>query len=139
MFDINDNEKIKRYINKRKDDMIIIPMYVSLYNERYDICELDKITEYSPSALKVGFGSCMSVIEKNPFPRGYMYLVDIQTIFKEFDEVKNIDISYITFESSTVSGDNKICKEINYYFEIIEEYIREHVKEYKKKLVENME
>ena len=65
MFEIT-HELIKRYASLRNKDAHVMPMYVSLYNERYGLNELNDITDYSPHSLKVGFVSVISPIEKRP-------------------------------------------------------------------------
>jgi hypothetical protein len=136
MFDFNDNELIVDYVNKRKEGAYVSPLYVSIYNERYPLSELDKITDYSPASMKVGFAGCRSVLEKFSFPSGRLNELNVVNTFGKFNSDNNIETQYIVFETGYMDNESDITaySQINYYVEMLNEYIDKHVKEYKKKV-----
>lgn len=134
MFDIKNKDYIKDCINKRIEGGYVIPIYVSLYKETYLLTELDQITEYSPGSIKVGFGACSSPLEKKPFPSNRLNEVDVIDVIFDHDESSNIDIRYVLFETSGLDGDDPVSEQVNYYVDIIDERVKDIVKEYKKKV-----
>lgn len=138
MFDIDNHELIQSLIGKRKEGAIITPLYINQYGQRYELTELDQIHDYCPGTLRIGFGSSNSALEKNPFPMSSVYEVDVISVFTVHDEVKNIDVKYIVFETTGLDGDSDLCEQIKVYSDILNEYIDKSVKEYKKSLIESL-
>lgn len=136
MFDIDDKDRIQYLIGKRKEGAVITPLYINQYGTRYELTELDQIHDYCPGALKIGFGGCDSILEKKPFPMKSIYEVDVVSVFTNHDEVKNIDVKYIVFETTGIEGDGELYEQVGVYVDMLNEYIEKSVKEYKKKLLE---
>jgi hypothetical protein len=134
MFDIDNHEQIQLYVSKRKEGAIVIPMYVSQYGKRYELTELDQIHDYCPGTLRIGFGSCDSVLEKNPFPMKSIYEVDVISVFTQHDDIKNVDVKYIVFETTGLSGDGPLYEQIDVYVRMLNEYIEKSVKSYRQSL-----
>ena len=131
MFNINDNDKIRLLTNNRKEGAYVMPLYIKIYNSRYDSRDLDTTENYTPSALKIGYGAIYGMFCKQQFPiKG----VDAFHIIKQFlhtDYEKNIDIRYIVFEESTMDEEmlkHPIIDQINYYYSTINEYLMEKTK-----------
>jgi hypothetical protein len=85
MFDVNNKDIIVKLI-MTKDDDIVIPLYVKIYNMRYSILELNDITDFDASSFKVGFGTSTSFLLKNSFPDKNIFDFDNISTFIEFDE-----------------------------------------------------
>lgn len=134
MFDINDNEDIKRYINNRKEGAIVVPLYVSQYGNRYALNELNDIHDYCPGKLKLGFVGCYSILEKYPFPMNKVYEVEVVNVFSEIDPKTNNEIKYIVFESSKMNDNSDLSEQINLYVDMIDEHIEKIVNEYRRNL-----
>ena len=43
MFNIDDQDRIAELIDNRKSDAFIMPLYIKVYNDIYDIRDIDKI------------------------------------------------------------------------------------------------
>lgn len=141
MFDIEDKERIKKYIDNRKENAIITPLYINHYGKLYNLNEVDQIHDYCPGALKIGFGGCYSLLEKKPFPMKAVYMVDVASVFDMHDEVKNIETRYIVFETTGLEGTGvpeELYEQVHFYLKMLNDYVSKAVKEYKKKLVESM-
>jgi hypothetical protein len=105
MFDITNRELIKRLIDERKTGAYVKPMYVKIYNEAYGINELREITNYNPSAFKIGFGIHVSILDKYTFPNKMIQMYDPVEAFTIFDETRQISEKYIIFETGSVDID----------------------------------
>lgn len=139
MFDINNEELIMKLIEQKDDDDFVIPLYVKIYNNIYSITELDKIEEYDPSSFKIGFGSLSgAMFVKNNFPNMYTFDFNIVKTFRKFDNVYNIDVRYIIFESSYVDDIDNIHKQINRYVNMIEDYVVTRVNAIKKERIRKL-
>lgn len=136
MFELN-IETVKRYASLRKDGAFVMPMYISLYNEKYSLCELDKIVTYTPNSVKVGFVSVMSSKEDKPFILNSIYEVQNVQVFKEHDN--DTEIKYIVFETGNLIGNNEMYNQINYYVNIFDEHIKNIVISYRNKLREELQ
>lgn len=140
MFDINNNELIKRIICQRSDDEVVIPLYVKIYNDTYPILEIDNITQYNPTAFKIGFGTAHSMFMKNYFPPDRVREFDVVKSFDEFDNDSNCYVRYIVFESSYMNDDDNmgvISDQINNFMDILGKYISEKTEQHRKKMLED--
>ena len=136
MFNVEDKEMIMNIINNRKENELVIPLYVRVGNIRYSLFEVDEIPDCSPSIFKIGFGSSNSVFTKIKFPNDKLMYFSEAKLFNHFDEDKQILIQYITFESSDVEDDGSILNEnINRYYDILLEYVMSHVEINKKERI----
>ena len=97
-----DHDLIMKLIKSRKKDAYITPMYVRNYNERYCINELTQITNFNPSAFKVGFGVHISILDKFSFPNSLIHQFEPITAFSNFDEEKQISERFIIFETGQI-------------------------------------
>ena len=136
MFNVEDKEMIMNIINNRKENELVIPLYVRVGNIRYSLFEVDDIPDCSPSIFKIGFGSSNSVFTRIKFPNDKLMYFSEAKLFNHFDEDKQILIQYITFESSDVEDDGSILNEnINRYYDILLEYVMSHVEINKKERI----
>ena len=136
MFNVEDKEMIMNIINNRKENELVIPLYVRVGNIRYSLFEVDEIPDCSPSIFKIGFGSSNSVFTRIKFPNDKLMYFSEAKLFNHFDEDKQILIQYITFESSDVEDDGSILNEnINRYYDILLEYVMSHVEINKKERI----
>lgn len=136
MFNVEDKETIMNIVNNRKENELVIPLYVRVGNIRYSLFEVDEIPDCSPSIFKIGFGSSNSVFTRIKFPNDKLMYFSEAKLFNHFDEDKQILIQYITFESSDVEDDGSILNEnINRYYDILLEYVMSHVEINKKERI----
>ena len=136
MFNVEDKEMIMNIVNNRKENELVIPLYVRVGNIRYSLFEVDEIPDCSPSIFKIGFGSSNSVFTRIKFPNDKLMYFSEAKLFNHFDEDKQILIQYITFESSDVEDDGSILNEnINRYYDILLEYVMSHVEINKKERI----
>ena len=99
---IFDHDLIMKLIKQRKSDAYVAPMYVRIYNDRYCLNELNQITNFNPSAFKVGFGVHVSLLDKFSFPNSLMHQFDPITAFTNFDEEKQLSERFIIFETGQI-------------------------------------
>lgn len=130
MFEIT-HELIKQYAGYRNENAHVMPMYVSLYNERYGLNELNTITDYSPNSIKVGFVSVISPIEKRPCTLNSMFEVNVIDSFVEHDDSTGVDTTYLLFETGIINGTGAIYDQINYYINALDGKVKELVNTYK--------
>lgn len=97
-----DHDLIMKLIKQRKSDAYVAPMYVRIYNDRYCLNELNQITNFNPSAFKVGFGVHVSLLDKFSFPNSLMHQFDPITAFTNFDEEKQLSERFIIFETGQI-------------------------------------
>ena len=137
-FDMSDDDRIVELIKKRKDGAFVMPLYIRIYNNRYDIRDIDLIDNFIPSAMRIGFGGMYGVLNKTQFPIKYINQFDIVRKFNHFDEVLNNDVQYFVFESSDPywNIDHDIFEQIDYYYWMIREYLEERMKEIRRKRIE---
>ena len=139
-FDIEDDNRIVELIKKRKVGAYTIPLYIRIYNDLIDIRDIDKINNFIPSAMKVGFGSMYGVLNRTQFPIKYIDHFDIIRKFNYFDEVINNDIQCFVFESSDPYSniDHDIFEQIDYYYWLIRNYLEERMKIIRKQRMETL-
>lgn len=133
MFELT-NEIIKKYASLRAEDAYVMPMYVSLYNERYALDDLNSITSYSPNSIKVGFVSVQSILEKKPFSLLSPFEVTMIETVTDHDDSKGIDVNYIVFETGILNNNGPMYEQINYYVSQLDTYVKNIVNENKSKL-----
>ena len=108
MFDSTNRELVMRLINGRKSGAYVKPLYVKIYNETYGINELKQITNFNPSAFKIGFGIHVSILDKFAFPNKLIQMFDPMEAFTIFDDVRQISEKFIIFESGSVEIDTMV-------------------------------
>ncbi len=108
MFDSTNRELVMRLINGRKPGAYVKPLYVKIYNEAYGINELKQITNFNPSAFKIGFGIHVSILDKFAFPNKLIQMFDPMEAFTIFDDVRQISEKFIIFESGSVDIDTMV-------------------------------
>ena len=128
MFNVEDNELIMKIIDARKDDELVIPLYIKVGNAVYSIFDVNEIQYCSRSIFKIGFGSSSSVFSKMKFPNDKLLQFSNARLFNHFDDDKQINVQYIVFESDNVEDDNTILSSnINDYYDMLFEYVMECV------------
>ena len=137
MFELN-FDNVKKYASLRKEDAYVMPMYISLYNEKYSLDELETIKNYSPNSIKVGFVSVLSMKDNKSFCLNSIYEVNNVQTYSEYDNDNNTDIKYIVFDTGYIDGNNEMYNQINYYVKIFDEYIKNIVLQYRNKLREEL-
>lgn len=129
-FDIMNNDRILELINKRKEGAYVIPLYIRIYNKLIDLRDIDKIDNFIPSAMKVGFGGMYGILNRTQFPIKYIDNFDIVRKFNMFDTRINNDVQCFVFESSDPywNIDHDIFEQIDYYYWMIRMYLEERMK-----------
>lgn len=148
MFDTNDRNMIMQLINGSKDPQAyVVPLYVRVFKDRFPLTEMDQITTYSPSGMRIGFGAKISVFERKSFPQECMFQYDCITAFSNHDEENQADEKFIIIESGEITDDElnneklaPIIRELNtqiaYYYNMINEYLQTQYAEIKKRRLE---
>lgn len=144
MFDINNDEYIKRCIDNRVEGGIVIPIYVDVYGVKYRIDEImdhipDIANNFYPGILKVGFGCLVCSLDKFSFPVRCMTEVSMLKCIETFDEVKNVDVNYFVFETNGLLGEDELHIQVGYYIDMIGESLNAKVKEYKEEMRKSKE
>lgn len=136
---INDKDKIKKIIDMREDDEIVIPLYVQINGKRYEILEMDKINvRFNPYTFNVGFGTSDSLFIKNSFPVNRISEFKLIEGFNVQDEDTLANIRYTIFESGyidNVKDDDVLGNNINKYFECLYDKCKEYSDNYFKELI----
>lgn len=136
---INDKDKIKKIIDMREDDEIVIPLYVQINGKRYEILEMDKINvRFNPYTFNVGFGTSDSLFIKNSFPVNRIHEFQLIESFNVQDEDTLANIRYTIFESGyidNVKDDDVLGNNINKYFECLYDKCKEYSDNYFKELI----
>lgn len=139
MFDVNDKETVMKLINTKKNDELIVPIYVRVGKETYSLIDIHDIPDCSPSIFKVGFGSCNSVFNRLKFPNDKLVYFSDVSLFTHFDEDKQTAIQYITFESSDMEDDGDILiQNINKYYDMLLDYTMNIVSNTKKERIKKV-
>lgn len=130
-FYIEDHNRIADLIERRKEDAVVMPLYVRIYNELVDLRSLDEIDNYAPSAMKVGFGARYGLFDPKPqFPLEHLYDVEVVDKFTLFNSEINNDIQYYVFESSDPYGNinHPMFEQMAYYYWMIRDYLEDRMK-----------
>ena len=132
-----DKEWIKRMINMRNDNQIVIPLYIQIYGKKYSLLEMDKINKrFSESAFKIGYGTADGLFMNNSFPTEKANEFNIINSFSQYDNDKDVYIRYTVFESGMVEDDdNKLYEEINMWFNRLFNHVKDIVDSYFKSLI----
>ena len=139
MFD--DKEWIKKLVNMRDEDQIVIPLYVQIYGKKYSLLELDTIkVRFSEGAFKIGYGTADSLFMPNSFPINRIRDFDVITVFTEYDNEKDRTIRYMVFESGNidlpdVEEKDKLSEEICSCFDMLYTHVKDVVDGYFKALI----
>jgi len=144
MFDINDHETIMKLIHTKKSDAYLVPLYVKINKDTFSLTELNSVKTFS-SSFRVGFGAIVSIFDRYSYPEICMFNHDCVTAFSEYNEDKQVDEKYIVIESGyiDINDDDKtqvkqVKEQINYYYEMLYQYINERYQKYRKKLIQDM-
>lgn len=139
MFD--DKEWIKKLVNMRDEDQILIPLYVQIYGKKYSLLELDTIkVRFSEGAFKIGYGTADSLFMPNSFPINRIHDFDVITVFTEYDNEKDRTIRYMVFESGNIDlsdaeEKDKLSEEICSCFDMLYTHVKDVVDDYFKALI----
>lgn len=135
----NDREYIKKIVNMRDEDSIVIPLYVQIYGNKCSLLDLDTIKKrFSRSAFKVGYATADALFMNNSFPVNRIGEFDLVNTFTEYDESMERQIRYTVFEAGDVDvkENDKLSEEIHMYFECLFNNVRERVDAHFKSLIE---
>lgn len=136
MFNMEDKQLIKRIIDSREPENILIPVYLAIGNKKYSLLETNKILSCSQSIFKIGFGTSINVFIHNKFDKRELINMHAFNSFTEFDEDKQLATEYLTFESGDIpSDDKKIYNEINDWYFLLFDYVMEIVNKNRKELI----
>lgn len=139
MFD--DKEWIKKLVNMRDEDQIVIPLYVQIYGKKYSLLELDTIkVRFSEGAFKIGYGTADSLFMPNSFPINRIRDFDVITVFTEYDNEKDRTIRYMVFESGNIDlpdaeEKDKLSEELCSCFDMLYTHAKGVVDDYFKALI----
>lgn len=140
MFD--DKNWIMDIINRRDDDMIVIPLYVQIYGKRFSILELDKINKrFDTGSFKVAYGTADALFMSNSFPVERARDFDVVTVFTEYDNEKDRRVRYMVFECGDVDVDvdeenpDTLNSQIHSYYEALYNRVKKIVDEHFKALI----
>jgi hypothetical protein len=135
MFDIENEEALRNIIDQRDEQYYVIPLYVNINNCKYALWELNQVTSFSPSIMKVGFGSSVSVFMKQSFLTEHMYDFPIVKMFHHFDYEENVNTEYVVFESGFLTDEeveqSVMHEQIQTYVKALSERVEKHVTEYR--------
>ena len=98
MFNMDDQDLIREWIDERKSGAYVSPLYVRNYNDRYSIMELKDITNFNPSGFRVGFGIHVSIMDRFSFPNSLMSNFECMTAFSHYNDEYNTNERYIVLE-----------------------------------------
>lgn len=138
MFDIENNDLIRKLIDMREENEIIIPLYVQVYNKRYSILEMDDITvRFTEGVFKVGFGTADALFMKNSFPTNRASEFDVINIFTIYDDSMDRNVRYMVFETGDVDNDalDTLKDQVHKYYRMLFTHVWNHVDEHIKKLL----
>ena len=136
MFDLTNVEFIKKVIDSRDDNMLIIPLYVKIYHNTYSLIDLPDIREYNPASFKVGFGTSIGLEIKNSFPNNHLLDMDVIHIIRDVDKDTGVISKYLIFESDDVDGNEDILfNQIHQYVTMIKDRCNMYYTKYKSSLV----
>ena len=95
------------------------------------------MTIYNPSAFKIGFGTSISILGKNNFPRESLLEFDPITAFTSHNPDTGESIRYMVFESSDVDDTNsELYSQIHAYYQLLSNKVNDVVKVYKSTLLD---
>lgn len=140
MFNINDNDLIKKIIDSKTDEQCVIPLYIKIFNNTYSLLEINDIKDFSPSIFKLGFGISSSIFNHNSYISDNIQSFQNYRIFTVYDDNNQVNVNYYVFESNYVDNEDvsDTCKQINDYIELIGNHIDNNVKIKKKELINKL-
>ena len=141
MFDMENEEALVRLINNREDNSYVIPLYVHINNQRYNLWELKDIDSFSRSTIKIGFGSSRGLMVHSQFPSECVFEFEMEFTTRKYDYEKDVEIFYYVFESGFLSEEelkDDIHKQIQIYVEQLSECIDKIVQEKRKQRIRDM-
>lgn len=140
MFNINDNDLIKKIIDSKTDEQCVIPLYIKIFNNTYSLLEINDIKDFSPSIFKLGFGTSSSIFNHNSYISDNIQSFQNYRIFTVYDDNNQVNVNYYVFESNYVDNEDvsDTCKQINDYIELIGNHIDNNVKIKKKELINKL-
>lgn len=141
MFDMGNEEIIMKLIDERDKNCYVIPLYVHINNQRYNLWELKEIDNFSRNTIKVGFGSSRGLMISSPFPKDCVYEFEMTFTTRNYDYEKDVETFYYVFESGFLSEEelkDDIHKQIQTYVEQLAEYVNQIVQEKRKQRIQEM-
>ena len=134
-----DKEYVKKLVNMRDDDKIVIPLYIQIFGKKYSLLQLDVVKKrFSKNIFKVGYATADALFMNNSFPVNRIGEFDLIDTFTEYDTDMERNIRYTVFESGDVDvkEDNELDNEIHMYFDCLFNRVKSHVDEHFKSLIE---
>jgi hypothetical protein len=139
MFDIYNEQRIAKLIDGRIPNSFVEPLYVKIYNDRYGIDELNDITDFNPSAFKVGFGSSLGLFIRNPINMKDLIGLDVVNKFKLYKEDLQCEHVYYIFEIGIFGDfDNALYQQMEYYYKELRKHIEDRCNEIKKERIRKL-
>lgn len=139
MFDIHNEQRIAKLIDGRIPNSLVEPLYVKIYNDRYGIDELNDITDFNPSAFKVGFGSSLGLFIRNPINMKDLITLDVVNKFKLYKEELQCAHVYYVFEIGIFGDfDNVLYQQMEYYYKELRRYIENRCDELKRERIRKL-
>ena len=141
MFDMSRQDMIMKMIDERDDRCYVIPLYIHVNNNRYQLWELDEIENFSMSTLRIGFGSSRGLKIGKPLPGNCIYEFNMEQIFHEYNYDLDVDRFYYVFESGLLDDDelqDELHQQIQMYVNSIIEYLKESVDKKRKERIKSM-
>lgn len=138
MFDLSNNENIKKLINSIDVGCKVFPLYVNINGDLFTILELDQIKQYYPSSFKVGFGLLFNPSDKRSIRIDDLTYFNIIKCFDSFDANRNTNIKYYVIETSENNINKDFIKEMNGYIELLRDKCKTVYDNYRKTLLESI-
>lgn len=139
MFDMTNREYVQKVIDSRLSSQIVIPLYVKVYNNTYSILEINDMKEFNPASFKVGFGTSVSLFDKNNFPTQYVLEFDSMDVFTCHNDDNGNNVRYIVFESNDVDMNVSVLhNQIHQYYVMLSQYINDIVSKYKSEYMKSL-
>ena len=139
MFCLDNKEMIMSIIDQKKEEDILIPVYVKVGNRVYSIIDIHNVINCSPAIFRVGFGSMDSIFMKKRFPKRRLIDFDEPRIFRKFDEESQNTIEYILFETFYSKNNEDIDEEINNWCSILFSVAMESSEKHRKELLQSLQ
>lgn len=135
MFDITNKELIQSIIDKTKEiKSWVIPVYVKIGVNYYDILNLNEITFCSPSIFKIGFGTKSILPENSP-----VLGIEVAQTFNVVDEDTGAFSRYTVFEygieSMDTNNEDEILKTLDNWVQLLFSNISNIVEEKRKSTI----
>ena len=136
MFDFDNTEFIMKVTNMREAGMIVMPLYVKVYNDTFSMLDIDTMTVYNPAGFKVGFSACVGMGIHDPFPTNVLLDYDIINVINDIDPDTGVSCKYMVLESDgNVDMDSILGKQISMYVNALKNKCKCIVDAYKATLI----